>query len=70
MPKPKPKAELPTRAEVYDAGRQRLAELYSYLKTGAYDHTLPLTDEDRATFKRLAARASNILADFNAQGRN
>lgn len=58
-----------TRADVYAAGRQRLADLYAYLKTGAYDAGLPLTDADRAAFKRMAKRASALLADFNAQGR-
>ena len=58
-----------TREEIFLEARARVADLYSYLKTAAYDQALPVTDGDREGFKRLAKRASGLLEAVNAQGR-
>lgn len=68
MAKSKPEARA-TRAEIFDAGREALAAAYTFLAASGADHTLPLTNDDRAAFKRLRRRVSAALEDFNEQGR-
>jgi hypothetical protein len=60
---------VPTRAEVYADGRERIASLISFLYAAPADSSLPLTDEDRARMRRLREHASKMLDFFNAGGR-